>query len=77
MTRLLPITAEQMERGLLRLGFERIRQKGSHVIYRHPDGRTTTVPFHASRQLAKPLLREILREIRITPEEFYHFVERH
>jgi len=66
-----------MERGLLRLGFERIRQKGSHVIYRHPDGRTTTVPFHARRKLAKPLLREILREIRITPEEFYHFVERH
>lgn len=77
MTRLLPATAEQMEKVLLRLGFERIRQKGSHVFYRHPDGRATTLPFHAGRQLSKPLLREILREIRLTPETFQHLLEQH
>jgi HicA toxin of bacterial toxin-antitoxin, len=32
-----------MERVLQRLGFARVRQKGSHVFYRHADGRTTTV----------------------------------
>jgi predicted RNA binding protein YcfA (HicA-like mRNA interferase family) len=51
---------------LLRLGFEVVRQKGSHVFYRHPDGRTTTVPNHPGRDLARPLLREI----ELTPEEF-------
>ncbi|WP_371136142.1 type II toxin-antitoxin system HicA family toxin [Devosia sp.] len=35
------------------LGFERVRQKGSHVFYRHPDGRTTTVPDHSGRDLAQ------------------------
>ncbi|HHV57920.1 MAG TPA: addiction module toxin, HicA family [Firmicutes bacterium] len=30
------------------LGFSRVRQKGSHVFFRHPDGRTATVPCHAS-----------------------------
>jgi hypothetical protein len=30
---------------LFRLGFKRVRQKGSHVFYRYPDGRTTTVPL--------------------------------
>jgi predicted RNA binding protein YcfA (HicA-like mRNA interferase family) len=53
----------------MRLGFEVVRQKGSHVFYRHPDGRTTTVPNHPGRDLARPLVREILREIELTPEE--------
>lgn len=58
-----------MERILLRLGFQAVRQRGSHVFYRHPDGRTTTVPNHAGRDLARPLIREILREIDLTPEQ--------
>ncbi len=59
-----------MEGVLLRLGFEAVRQKGSHVFYRHPDGRTTTVPHHPGRDLGRPLVREILREIDLSPDEF-------
>jgi predicted RNA binding protein YcfA (HicA-like mRNA interferase family) len=59
-----------MERVLFRLGFAAARRKGSHVFYRHPDGRTTTIPHHQGRDLARPLLREILREIELTPEQF-------
>jgi len=57
---------------LLSLGFERVRQRGSHVFYRHPDGRTTTVPDHRGRDLARPLVREILRETELTVEEYLH-----
>jgi len=60
----------EMESVLFRLGFELVRQKGSHVFYRHPDGRTTTVPNHPGRDLARPLVREILREIKMTQEQF-------
>ena len=59
-----------MEKVLLRLGFQAVRHRGSHVFYRHPDGRTTTVPNHPGRDLARPLLREILREIELSPEQF-------
>jgi predicted RNA binding protein YcfA (HicA-like mRNA interferase family) len=59
-----------MELVLRRLGFTAVRQKGSHVFYRHPDGRTTTIPRHGGRDLARPLVREILREIDLAPEEF-------
>jgi predicted RNA binding protein YcfA (HicA-like mRNA interferase family) len=59
-----------MEKALLHLGFTVTRQKGSHRFYRHPDGKTTTVPHHPGRDLARPLVREILREIERTPEEF-------
>jgi len=55
---------------LLRLGFQPLRQKGSHVFYRHPDGRTTTLPNHPGRDLARPLIRELLREIELTPDEY-------
>jgi len=61
-----------MEKVLLHLGFQPVRQKGSHVFYRHADGRTTTVPHHPGRDLARPLIREILREIELTPDQFRH-----
>ncbi len=70
MTRLPVVDAKTMDKILLRLGFAVVRRKGSHVFYRHPDGRTTTVPHHPGRDLARPLLREILREIELTPDQF-------
>jgi len=70
MTRLPILTARTLEKILYNLGFERVRQKGSHVFYRHPDGKATTIPHHPGRDLARPLLREILREIDLTPEQF-------
>ncbi|OFV95834.1 MAG: hypothetical protein A3H94_03360 [Acidobacteria bacterium RIFCSPLOWO2_02_FULL_60_20] len=70
------VNFRKMEKVLLQLGFQRVRKKGSHVFYRHPDGRTTTVPNHGGRDLARPLTREILREIEATPEQFRDAVER-
>ena len=70
MSRLPIVGFRQIERVLLHLGFQAVRQKGSHVFYRHPDGRTTTLPNHPGRDLARPLVREILREIDLTIEDF-------
>ena len=42
---------------LKRLGFVEVRQRGSHRQYRHADGRGTTVPFHAGRDISPILLR--------------------
>lgn len=72
MNRLPIVDSKTMEKVLFRLGFTMIRQKGSHVFYRHPDGRTTTLPHHQGSDLARPLIREILREIDCTPERFRH-----
>ena len=75
MTRLPTVDARTMERALLHLGFMIMRQRGSHVFYRHPDGRTTTVPFHAGRDLARPLVREILREVHLSPADFLEVLQ--
>lgn len=63
-----------MEKLLFKLGFERVRQKGSHVFYRHPDGRTTSVPHHRGRDLARPLIKEILREIELNSDEYEEYL---
>jgi predicted RNA binding protein YcfA (HicA-like mRNA interferase family) len=75
MSRLPIVNFKTMEKVLLYMGFKQVRQKGSHVFYRHPDGRTTTVPNHPGRDIARPLIREILREIELTPEEFQAILE--
>jgi predicted RNA binding protein YcfA (HicA-like mRNA interferase family) len=51
---------------LERLGFVETRQRGSHKQYRHPDGRSTTVPFHAGRDISPILLRQIAKDIGLT-----------
>ena len=53
-----------------RLGFIEVRQRGSHKQFRHPDGRVTTVPMHAGRDIAPALLRQICRDIGLTVSEF-------
>jgi len=76
LSRLQIIDAKRMEKLLFLLGFEKVRQKGSHVFYRHHDGRTTTVPHHKGRVLARPLIREILREIEITVDDYNKYLEK-
>ncbi len=70
MSHLPVVDFKTMDKLLNNLGFKAIRQKGSHVFYRHPDGRTTTLPNHPGRDLSRPLIREILREIGLDPQEF-------
>ncbi|MDH4316445.1 MAG: type II toxin-antitoxin system HicA family toxin [Gammaproteobacteria bacterium] len=60
----------EVSRILLKLGFEEVRQRGSHKQYRHADGRATTVPHHAGRDISPILLRQIARDIGLTVDEF-------
>ena len=50
------------------LGFAEIRQRGSHKQFRHSDGRCTTVPFHAGRDISPILLQQIAKDIGLTVE---------
>ncbi len=74
MTRLPIVDYKTMDRLLQSLGFAAVRQKGSHVFYRHPDGRTTTVPRHQGRDLARPLVRDILKDIEVAPDEYARLI---
>jgi len=58
-----------MCRVLETLGFDMIRQRGSHRFFRHGDGRTTVVPMH-TKDLDRGLIRKILSDIEITVDEY-------
>jgi predicted RNA binding protein YcfA (HicA-like mRNA interferase family) len=56
---------------LEKLGFVEASQRGSHKQY--PDGRSTTVPFHGSRDISPILLRQIAKGIGLTLEEMLKY----
>ncbi len=71
MSRLPLLSANEFIRVLQKMGFEKIRQEGSHVFLRHADGRTTVVPNHPGEELDRGLLNKILKkDLRIARDEF-------
>lgn len=72
--RLPSIKAKEMVRLLEKLGFTLIRQKGSHAFFHHPDGRNTAVPIHPG-DLPRPVMKEILKQMQISEEEFRKFLK--
>lgn len=72
MTKLSPIKPTHLIRILQRLGFTKIRQKGSHIYMGHRDGRATVAPFHKGEDIPKGLLAKILDDIELNLQEFNH-----
>ena len=56
--------------GIGKAGFRVVRQKGSHVRMKHPDGRVVTIPVHTGRDIGTGLLRKVLRDAELTRDEF-------
>jgi len=71
MSKLPQISANELIKILIKLGFNVIRQSGSHVFLRHKDGRTSIIPNHPGEKLDRGLLNKILRkDIQISREKF-------
>lgn len=60
----MPKKPEQLEKEVLRAGFllQKGKGKGGHRRYRHPDGRTTEIPFH-SKEIKKGTELAIRKQI--------------
>ena len=70
MPKLSAIRSRDLVKILEKLGFKGLRQRGSHLRLVHSDGRKTTVPMHSGEKVGKGLLRKILRDVGLTPDEF-------
>lgn len=68
------LKARDIVRVLGRLGFYEARRRGAHFCFKHADGRFTLIPRHGGEDIGRGLLRQILREINIAPEEFLKFL---
>ena len=76
MTRLPPLKAREVVKGLQSLGFEKVRQKGSHAIFHHPDCRRAPVPIHPAETISRYLLSDILKQLKIDEQEFLEAIGR-
>ena len=68
--KLVPISGRKLCKILERIGFKKIQAKGSHVRFKHPDGRRTVVPIHSNEKIGVSLLREILRQIKLSKKDY-------
>jgi len=65
-----PIPAEKLIKALTKVGFKPVRQRGSHVILKHNDGKVTVVPVHRGEEIGRGLLSKIIKDAGLTREEF-------
>ena len=72
----LPILrARELIDALQKSGFIIVRQKGSHIRLRHPDGRVVTVPVHSGQDIGRGLLRKILRDADLSIEDLLQLLD--
>jgi predicted RNA binding protein YcfA (HicA-like mRNA interferase family) len=69
MPKLTPIKPKQLIKILESLGFIQRDAEGSHIFFRHPDGRTTTVAMKTD-EIGRGLLRKILHDIDVSRDEY-------
>jgi predicted RNA binding protein YcfA (HicA-like mRNA interferase family) len=59
-----------MEKILRKLGFVKLRQKGSHAYFSRSDGKATVVPMHKGEDLGRGIIRSILGDIELSREDY-------
>ena len=70
MTKLPPLKARKVVKGLQIMGFEKVRQKGSHAIFHHQDCRRAPIPIHPAKTISPYLLSDILKQLEIDEDKF-------
>ncbi|MBI2853167.1 MAG: type II toxin-antitoxin system HicA family toxin [Chloroflexi bacterium] len=70
MPKLRPAKPDEVLGVLEKLGFTFVHGSGSHKVYHHSDGRWTTVPMHKGKDLGRGLLRKILKDAKVSVDEF-------
>ena len=75
MAKLPLLTAKELRKVLVEMGFRPIRQEGSHIFFQHPDGRTTVVPDHSGEEIDRGLLNKIIKkDLKIMRKEFDRYL---
>ena len=71
MTKLPRLTGRELAKIVEKFGFVYSHTTGSHMIFKHLDGRTTTIPHHSGEEIGPGLLNKIIKkDLKISREEF-------
>ena len=77
MPKLPVVSGDEAVKAFRRIGYTAVRQRGSHIRLHHPSDssrKPLTIPRH--KELGRGLLRKILRDANLTPEEFSDLFEK-
>lgn len=70
MPKLPVVKAKELLKVLLKNGFYKHHQVGSHIQLKHVDGRRTTIPYHPSKEIRRGTLKDIINDLNMTVDEF-------
>jgi len=71
MSKISNLTAIDLVKIIKKIGFEFVRQRGSHMFFKHPDGRITTIPNHPGQKIGQGLLNTIIKkDLQLSREAF-------
>ena len=71
MAKLPRLTGKELAKVAEKLGFVHMHTTGSHMAFRHSDGRKAIIPHHAREEIGPGLLLKIIKsDFRITREDF-------
>lgn len=73
MNRLPLLSGKEIVKVLIRAGYMEARQRGSHIRLTHSARRAVTVPDY--EVVGRGLLRKILRDAELSPEEFNKLIK--
>ena len=74
MSRMPRVTGDHVVQSLKKAGFTVVRQRGSHIIMQHPNGRTTVVPVHGNETIGVGLMSKIQKDVGIDRDLFINLL---
>ena len=75
MAKLPTLTGKELAKIVEKLGFVHSHTTGSHMIYKHADGRRTTIPHHAGEEIGPGLLNKIIKkDLGLTRKDFMKYI---
>jgi len=75
LTRLRLVPFHELGKVAERAGYEPVRRQGSHAVFRNPEGRIVVIPDRGSQVIVRPLLRKILRDLGLSPDEYHRALD--
>ncbi len=76
MIKLPSLKAREVVNVLQTMGFEKVRQKGSHAIFHHQDCRRAPIPIHPAKTISPYFLSDILKQLEIDEDKFLQAIGR-